>query len=316
MRSIASYFLIYFLAGILSLPLEAQRGGRFFNSDHEGIFGVHQQKVLDSAGNVMFSAKGKIIFKGNSTDNADILFLLKTKDIFSRKVSYLYDRKMDDVQYSLRQGNLFAGSEVQKDRLILSVTKEDGRYTFRAGPKQKKVGYGLGEISEIELVGVMLAFTQRPEVQNEVPEIADRKELIPKEGIVGIIKPAWETNFYREWSWNGRKLEPRWGHRPEDEWIFDGKELRPYWGANVNFGFTWDGEVLRPTWGDDPDYTFHYDGYTLKPYWSDDPEHSWVIDDDVVRPKWDNNPDREYQIEGEVPVPAIAIVVLGIADRN
>jgi hypothetical protein len=41
-----------------------------------------------------------------------------------------------------------------------------------------------------------------------------------------------------------------------------------------------------------------------------------VIEDDLARPKWDNNPAREYRIEGEVPIPVIAIVVLGFADRR
>jgi hypothetical protein len=248
----APFFLVLLLSMVISIHLQGQHGARFFDSNHNGVFTVKDGNIHDSVGNITLTTEGNIIFHGNSTSKDDILYLLKSKGLFSNKTSYLYDKEIKDVEFSIRNGKMFLGSKMYVERLVVTVAKDGKRYTVFAGSEKQKVGYGLGDLSEIELAAIMLAYSQQPEVKQAVGDIIDRKELIPREGILGIIKPAWENNFYREWSWNGRKLEPRWGNRPEDEWIFDGKTLEPYWGANVSIGFRWDGEVLRPTWGDDP----------------------------------------------------------------
>lgn len=296
---------------------QAQEGGRFFDTQHNTVLSLNEGKVLNSAGEVMFSIQGNIIFKGESTKREDILYLYKANDFFSNKTSYIYDRDMKNIQYSLRAGKIFYGSEMYDSRLLLTIKKQGKkRYEIFAGEAQEKVGYGIGDMDEIGLVAIVLGYLEQEEVKQIVGDIADKNELIPREGILGIIKPAWESNFYREWSWNGRVLEPRWGNRPEDEWVFDGDKIKPYWGANVNGGWSWDGQVLRPLWSQDTDYTYIYDGYTLRPYWDDDVQNTWIIDGDIARPKWINDPKMEYQIEGEVPIPVIAIVILGFADRQ
>ncbi len=302
-------------AFLAQFPLRAQGDGRVFNRGRETLFQLEQGQVADS-GKIRFTIKGNVIFNGNSSDRDSIAYMLKTRGIFSRKISYLYYPDADRVKYSISRGVVYYGRGLNSYNQLLKIVKEgEKNYRFYAGEEWQEVALALGDFSEAELMAVAVSLLKLPDVSEIAGPLITEEQLIPSEGILGVIKPAWRNDINSEWTWDGRMLRPRWGARPEDEWIFNGKNIVPYWGIEGEGEWSWDGQVLKPARGEFPDHTYIFDGYTLKPRWDDNPDRVWIIDGDRARPKWINDPAMEYIIEGKVPIPLIALVVLGYADR-
>ncbi len=302
-------------AVLAQMPTRSQGDGRVFNRDHETLFQIERGQLVDSA-KIRFTIKGNVIFSGTSSDRDSIAYMLKTRGIFSRKISYLYYPDAAKVKYSISRGVIYYGRGLNSYNQVLKIVKEgEKNYRFYAGKEWEEVALALGNFSEAELMAIAISLLKIPSVSEIAGPLITEEQLIPAQGIIGVIKAAWRNDAYSEWTWDGRMLRPRWGNRPEDEWIFNGNSIVPYWGIEGESEWTWDGRVLKPAWGEFPDHTYTFDGYTLKPRWDDNPDRVWIIDGDRVRPKWINDPDMEFIIEGKVPVPLIALVVLGYADR-
>lgn len=309
--------LLLFLtfAFLMQVPCRSQGDGRVFNRDGETLFQIERGQLVDS-GKIRFTIKGNIIFSGKSTDRDSIACMLKSKGIFSRKISYLFSPDAARVKYSISRGIVYYGRGLNAYNRLLKIEKEgEKNYRFYAGEEWQEVALALGDFSEAELIAIAISLLKIPAVSEIAGPPVTEEQLIPAQGIIGVIKPAWRNDVRSEWTWDGRMLRPRWSNRPEDEWIFNGRSIVPYWGMEGESEWTWDGQVLKPSRGEFPDHTYTFDGYTLKPRWDDNPDRVWIIDGDRARPKWINDPAMEYIIEGKVPVPLIALVVLGYADR-
>lgn len=126
----------------------------------------------------------------------------------------------------------------------------------------------------------------------------------------GTIKRKW-GNAGDDYSWNGHILRRTWGSN-QDEWTFDGKQLRRTWETGRD-EFDWDGETLQRRWNPGNDI-FTWDGETLKREWNTG-DDEFTIEATFAKSIW-NNKEDEWVITGHVPIPVIAIVILGIAKRN
>ncbi len=309
--------LIFFFLFSFSLKLQGQGNGRVFNKENKTLFFIREGAILDSNRNDLLLVRGNIFYRGRKEKRDSIAFLFKNKGVFKNKLSYLFAPDLQKSIYTFNKGRIYAGKGINIHNFLLEIRPEDGgKYRFLTGEEEEEVATALGNLSESELAALAVLLLDLPEIQERTGPLITDEQLIPSQGIIGILKPAWRNDDRSEWTWDGRIMKPGWGDRPEDEWVFNGESIVPYWDIREDQEWSWDGQILKPAWGEFPDHTYIYDGYTLKPYWDEEStERVWIIDGDKVRPKWINDPNMEYIIEGKFPVPLIALIVLGYADR-
>jgi len=313
----APFFFICLLSTFLFLPAQAQENW-VIQYRGQNIFHYQNHQLSDSSGQILFSTKVNLIFSGASNRNEDILYLVSSKDILSRETGNVYSSDMREVFYTMKKGHFYLGDQFDKTRLLFTL-KGNSRFilgVFDGQTDSFLVKISGKEWSNTGLISGLIALNQYFGMDEKVlaakPDIRDYAD---EGNIIGSIRPAWHDDYQAEWSWDGHVLKPAWGNRPEDEWTFDGKSLRPYWDYNINQEWKWDGHFLKPAWNQNTDLIFEWDGQLLRPYWEFRMEDEWIIENGRARAKWSADSNREWIIEGDMPIPVIALIILGFADR-
>lgn len=308
--------LFYLAFGLAITSVFGQGSARFYTPDDQLLFTLQNTRVADSNGTVLFTVANNIVFQGDSRDNEDMAYLLESTDLTGKRIGYIY--KSDrELLYSFRKGRFYLGDNLNAQNHFLNIKIiPDKRVNLENPQNGELMGYGTGgNWSNAELLAIFLAYVERGYVGELVKQRMEVANQVKEDGIKGLIYKEFAPGFYHEWEWDGRILKPRYGNRPEDEWIFDGTYLRPYWGIGPRSEWVWDGQILKPYWQQIQELTFMWDGYSLRPYWDYRKEDEWIIEGDLARPKWNIDHRLEWRIKGEIPIPVIALVILGFADR-
>lgn len=304
---------------VVLLPLLGQEKARVFDNNNQLLFTYEDGRVFTPTGETRYTVSGNIVFYGDSKDKDDFAYLIRESDVFDKKLGYIYDAAGANVMFSVHKGKFFQGTGRYNDQLLLTLDQQDRsmRVQMMGGPNNDTIGYSIGNsLSAQAWCVVFLAWMESGKVGERMRlEQAIEAQATSGNTIVGRMKLEWDTGFYQEWEWDGSRLRPRWGNRPEDEWIFDGQYLTPYWGNSAQEQWKWDGQYLKPAWGEVRALTFIWDSISIRPFWEYREEQDWVIEDGLAYPKWDRRYEREWTIQGYIPVPLIALIVLGFADR-
>ena len=305
------------LITVISLTLlKAQGVGKVFSAEG-GVLLNLQDNRLTAGDSVVFSLRNNLIFNGDSYRNEDLLFLLKTDDIFSRENGYVYNNNKSRIIFSMKSGQFYLGNDRRESTELIYVEKIDENTVNLINTDNEVVAIFKGkDYQNTELVASILATAYGLGMVDSLRKKTDVTFYTEPTGGKAIIKPFFNAPAYFEWEWDGRILRPRWGSRPEDEWIFDGKYLRPYWGTAAREEWVWDGKMLKPYWQHIPELEFIYEDGHIYPFWEYRAEDDWVFEEDKIRPKWSHDLRKQWIVEGgPVPIPILAIIVLGIADR-
>jgi hypothetical protein len=307
------FFILFLLAA--RLYSQDESGVIYDNAGHK-VFSLESHQLRDSTGKIIFTINGNILFKGDSQEKEDIVYLLRLKDVMGKQIGEVYDASMSEILFTVKKGQVYIGDTRFEDRKLLIFRQDGNTVKFMDGQSGKQLGYGsFNDISGSEMMAIFLGYYTLNMFGEETRQQLEVLREISDFYIKTLIKPRYDATFYFEWVWDGRLLKPRWGNRPEDEWIFDGTYLRPYWGAAIDQEWVWDGKFLKPAFQAPEEFTFIWDGYTIRPYWEYDSNAEWIIEDGIARLKFDTDFRKEWIIDGEVPIPVIAIIILGIADR-
>ena len=307
-----------FVISLISLTLLKSQGvGKVFSAEG-GVLLSLQDNQLTAGDSVVFSLRNNLIFNGDSYRNEDLLFLLKTDDVFSRENGYIYNNNKSKIIFSMKSGIFYLGNERRESTELIYVEKIDENTVNLINTTDDKVVaiFKGKDYQNTELVASILATAYGLGMVDSLRKKTDVTFYTQPTGEKAIIKPFFNAPAYFEWEWDGRILRPRWGSRPEDEWIFDGKYLRPYWGTAAREEWVWDGKMLKPYWQHIPQLEFIYEDGHIYPFWEYRANDDWVFEEDKIRPKWSHDLRKQWIIEGgPVPIPILAIIVLGIADR-
>jgi hypothetical protein len=278
------------------------------------LFRLQNSQIVDARNVVVYTIGGNMVFEGASRDNEEILYLVRSRDIFSKEVGQVFNPDLSKTLFSMYRGRLYLGNELGVESLLLEVKTGNeeivvldylgairGRWLLTSQP-----------MTNMELVAVMIALVQRHGVE------ALLMGAEPKVQEIATIKPYISDIYYTgydEWTWDGHILKPRYGVRPQHEWTFDGRFLRPVWANGFEEEWEWNGETLQPAWPHPEGRVYTWDGRTFRPMWLRSLDDEWVIEWDRAKPKYGNDLRREWTIEGEIPVPVVALVILGYAYR-
>ena len=222
---------------------------------------------------------------------------------------------------SFKKGRFHLGkSSCALETDMLGFLKEDknGRMVFHDAQSDEVIGYtNHNSVKDAELILGFLIFSEYFDLENRLMETLKQSASTNESGgqFLGSIKSLWNHGADTEWIWDGKILRLRWANNPYYEWFFDGEILRPNWQHNIQEEYTWDGEVFKPLWRSSSAEEWIWDGNRFKPMWNSDVNREFVIDENRAMPYWSNDKNMEWTISGEIPLPVIAIVILGIAYR-
>lgn len=310
---------VVFASLLLFLPIGiiAQGTARMFDNNNQTVYFLRNGTVEDSIGRVIYTISGNTVFHGDSRERNRIAYLIKSRDVFAREIGYIYAPDGTEVLFTIHKGRFFYRTGRFQDQLLLTMDNNFARQVvMKDGKSGEKTATAIGtNLTNTDLVALFLAWADQAPIQETIRQKQHVQEEALNQNVKGIIKLNHANRWYHEWEWDGRVLKPRWGARPEDEWIFDGEIFRPYWGRHITEEWKWDGTELKPFWEDIPALTFTWDGHSIKPMWDYREEDDWIITDSLAYPRWNRHIKFEWRIEGEVPIPVIAMVILGFADR-
>lgn len=312
---------IIFIPVIHALTFAQQNDIYLFIDSNTIIGKIRGDKIYTSETEIAYSLQGKILYKGSEIQSDFIVLIADVDDFFSKRTGIVYQADGKTVQYITQRNEMYLGDyPVNKyyERLLFMEKKNDSVIQVMHGIDESFIGTIEGvNITTLQIIAAGHLYIKHYNLDEQVEKIANEKLGVDENGISngGTIKPKYGGNLYNEWIWDGTFLKPAWGMRPEDEWKFDGKYLEPSWNLDPQNEWNWDGSILKPSWEQSVKNQWIWEGNILRPFWDNNPDRTFILEDNLLRPMWSYDPAFQWEIEGSVPLPVIAIIVLGIADR-
>jgi hypothetical protein len=313
--------------------------------DSNSIIGrISEGQVFIGPGEAAYFVLGNTLYEGPKPDRDRILFLMGTTELFPKRPELVFFANGEDVAYSWRKGRLSLGrpSEYEELEIMLEVRDLSDKDVKKPGDRRRygiydwADGAWLGTVASpypirpAELIACLHLYVLHYDLDRRVN---DRLMAMTDMGASGespmgdslamdsmgvdslgtdqpmggrIYLPYGGPDF--EWIWDGEYLKPAIGLRAEDEWRYDGRYITPVFG-NTREQWQWDETILKPAWSANPEMQWTWQNGTLRP------NQEWRYVDGRVRLTYNPDPRRTWEVEGDVPLPLIAMVVLGFANR-
>lgn len=284
-----------------------------FNAKSEKIGYFKDNFLINNDNKTLYNHKGLIIFNKTSNNKNDIAL---TIDIRKRKTT-IYDKVDTYPKWTIKDKNVYWRKN-RDDILILKIKKEEGFTSFYNARTDSLVAYlDSDSISEKEQCLALFYFWNQLNLEEifekQVALLFAESNNLP-EGILGSMKPVFGDNL-NVWFWDGQYLFPAYDRDQRYVWQFDGKTLKPIWNSRIENEWSWDGDELKPYWGGHPRSNWRWDNGVLRQVFESNYRNEYEIVDNVVRKRFGSFGDNEWEIEGEMPLPVLTLVLLGIVYR-
>lgn len=306
-------YLTTIFISFLALSVFPQQG--VYNSQNELMLMIDNQKITTPQGEVIFSTQGNIVFSGKSNDKNDIIFKTDAQSVFQENKANVFTKTGASANWFIAEGNFYY-KEVAPQNIIVNVNQTDDFIAFYSGINDSLLAYITDPATYSP--ALMFALTQilwqsynldkafQEKIQslnasNNSPQIAS---MVPTfgNGMAWLwdgkfLYPANDRNPMLVWQFSNNILKPRQLPANHEEWIWDRDTLKPYWGGHPNREWSWRGGILRQVW-------------------SNNMNNEYIIDNDnIARPRFGNFGENEWQITGNIPLPVVTAVLLGIVYR-
>lgn len=316
-----SYILfIYVFSSFILKAQTAENTLLLFIDESTIIARFDGNDVYTSDRTIGYTLQGNIVFQGNEKNTSDILLIINAKDILGKKAGIIYQNDSKTVEYITLNGNVFYGDypiDEQNDKLLYFRKVSDSTIEVFSGLTDSLIG----KIEGKPINAPRLALAAHLYIQYyELDQLVIRRlqelqnQTISTNG--GTIQLAYTDDPYYRWIWDGKTLRPFLGNRPQAEWTFDGRYFKQPWNLDPRNEWVWENDILKPSWDNNVELQWIWENNTLRSFWAPIPEKTWIYEDGIIRPMWNYRPELEWEITGNVPLPVIALVVLGIADSR
>ena len=271
--------------------------------------------VFTGPDQVSFNYSGNTIYIGSERTTDDILFLIYMKSFDSKKPGIVYSSDGRTVQYISRKGSLFLGDypiDEAYERLLSIEDSEKNGLVVIHGLTGDTLGSIQGEvISNVELVMASYLFITAFDLDKAVIEYKE-SVLIEQQNSRsgGAIAPAMDPYGWQRWEWDGKILKRRMDLSGA-EWRYDGQTISSNMGG-IESSWTYQNGILKPTWNNDPSFQYEWKDGIFQPFWDRNTDKMWVLEEGIMRPMWNTDPNLQWQIEGEIPLPLIGMIAVGL----
>lgn len=274
---------------------------------------LEKNYLLDSIHQVLYNYKGFIIFNKLSNNKNDIVLTL---DI--RKSKAIIFNKVETTASWVIKSNYIVWKKGKDNIDIIKIEKQNGFTSFYNENNDSLIGFVESEnLTGLEL---SLAFFHLWNELNWEEKFDKQIKTFNKqtsnleEGILGLMKPVFGDDM-NVWLWDGKYLFHAYNNDQRYVWEFDGETLKPIWNSRIENEWSWDGDELKPFWGGHPRNNWRWDNDILRQVFENNYKNEYEIVDNIVRKRFGSFGEIEWQIEGEIPLPVLTLVILGIVYR-
>ena len=304
----------YFSLVFLLLHGFAQAQLPVLNLDNDTLFLLNADKLSDPSGNILFSTKGNIIFQGNSTAYNDIRFTLAIDSLAQKKQGTIYDKKGAASDFFIQESTVNIRVQEQMYRISTFVRNADNWAIYSNLNDSLLAFIPTTIVSNAQLFAVFYALWERQQMQKQLDDFIHQSAAKERDGLaamVPVLGNAWI------WVWDGTYLYPNGVPMSSSMvWKFENNKLSPVHYPRTQEEWRWDGQGLKPYWGGNPQNQWEWRNGVLRQIWNNNFQNEYIIDENqVIRKRFGIYGDNEWQIEGDMPLPLITAVVLGIVFR-
>lgn len=307
MKLFYSILLLFVATNIL------QAQTNVFTAEGEKIAYLKDNFLLDIQHKPLYNHQGLIVFNSTSTNKKDIALTIDVR----KKKTTIYEGVETYPKWIVKDYTVFWRKN-REDIQIINIKSEEGFTSFYNHRTDSLIAYVDSEvISEKEQSLVLFYIWNELQLENvfekQVALIYSENSNLP-DGILGAMKPVFGDDL-NIWFWDGKYLFPAYDRDQRYVWEFDGKTLKPTWNSRVQNEWSWDEGELKPYWGGHPRNNWRWDNGILRQVFENNYLNEYEIVDNIVRKRFGAFGDNEWQIEGEMPLPVLTLVLLGIVYR-
>ncbi|MBP9548843.1 MAG: hypothetical protein KBE86_06775, partial [Chitinophagales bacterium] len=138
-----SFFIIIFISSCCQSIGQTSNDIFLFIDDSTIIGKISGHTVQISENSIDYTLQGNIIFKGESKQTTDILFVVNGKDVFGKKAGIIYQNDSKTVQYISIKGNFYFGDypiEEELDKLLTMEKLNDSIILIKSGVNDSVLG--------------------------------------------------------------------------------------------------------------------------------------------------------------------------------
>lgn len=312
MRNLFSVLLIV----VCSCYSYAQQG--LYDANNKLMFIIDSNEIIIPNSETILSTQGNLIFVGASNKSGDLLYKVDVKDVFKKNKGMAIERDAENVKWYVSEGNFYY-QKFDPRHVVVNVVKDYDFLAFYNSFNDSLLAYIPDpiEYSSAQIFAVFKLLWQYYDIESDYENHLESFTKLSKEysdvGIVGIMQARFDNGM--AWHWDGRFLYPSFDRNPMLVWSYENDVLKPNSVPRSHEEWIWDGEAIKPYWGGNPSNEWSWRGGILRQVWNNNHRNEYIIDENVVRKRFGDIGENEWEISGEVPLPIITAIVLGIVFR-
>ena len=281
--------------------------------EQDNLLFIEEGKVLSQEKSILFSTKGNIVFKGNSSSFKDILFTLALDSVSQKKEGIIYDKKGSASQFSLQESMVYFEYKGESYGVV-TLLKNEGSWAIYNNLNDSLLAYIPNlQLSSATLFATFYALWNSNGMKDQLIESLKVSNAASMDGLA-VMQPVFGAGIV--WVWDGTYLYPNGVNMSHSMvWKFEDNKLNPVHYPRNQEEWAWDGQGLKPYWGGNPQSQWTWQNGVLRQIWNNNHQNEYFIDDNIIRKRFGSYGDNEWEIKGDMPLPLITAVVLGLLFR-
>lgn len=281
------------------------------NLNSDTLYLLDDKALSKKDGEVLYSFQGNIVFKGASTSYKKIEFTLAIDSLQQKKEGKIYNAKGATSAYSLKESILYYTKQEQKLALAIFAETDQSWAIYNALNDSLLAFIPNKNLSNASLLAVYFALWKDLKLEEEINQAF---QVNASSDGIAYMQQVFGNGIV--WIWDGRNLYPNGANSSNSMfWILDGDKLYPRNYPRTQEEWQWDGSSLKPYWGGNPQGQWTWQNGILRQVWNNNYQNEYFIEDGVIRKRFGSFGDNEWEIHGDIPLPIITAVVLGILYR-
>jgi hypothetical protein len=297
---------------LITVSAFAQQG--VYDKNSKLIFIIENGRISAPESDTILTVRGNIIFFGTSNKADDIIMSTDARDVYQKGRGNVYNRDGSNAGWYISRGNIYF-AQFREENAVANIVKTDDYLAFYNAMNDSLLAFipETPEYSPAEILALFQLMWQMYDLEEQFNQTRNTVQAT-QGGIIGSMEPTWGGGVV--WLWDGKFLFPAHNNNQFMVWQFSNNVLRPKLNPRNHEEWRWDGDSLRPYWGGHPQNEWSWRGGILRQVWANNHLNEFIIDNDnIARPRFGNLGENEWQIQGNIPLPVITAVLLGIVYR-
>ena len=277
------------------------------------LFLINEGKLESKTGEVFFSTKGNIVFKGNSSASKDILFTLALDSFSQKKRATIYNNKGGESAFSIKESIIYYQLADAEYAVATIVQNFDNWAIYNLLNDSLLAFIPAVDVSKAQVFASFYGLWNLLKMKESLQAKIKASTNTQQDGL-SVIQPVFGNGVV--WVWDCKYLYPNGANMSHNMvWIYENNKLAPRNYPRTQEEWSWDGSGLKPYWGGNPQGLWSWQNGVLRQIWNNNYKNEYFIEENVIRKRFGNYGDNEWEMKGTIPLPIITTVVLGLLYR-